>query len=762
MRIACSVLFAILSVVMAVCAALANRSHKPIKKDVVFLLLGFIPPILGNMIIIASSSRLVAVIGYYIYIIGMDIVVLALFKFSFNYCNLMWKRGQIKILICIIYVIDVVQTLLNILFHHAFKTKETMVDGFSYHDLTPNIGLVYHRIMCYGLLLAIIIIFAYKTAKASRVYSEKYYTLLISIIITAVLETIFIFSNMTIDISMFALALSGLLIFFFALYYRPMRFLDRMLSYVVSDMNEGMFLFDNSDNCLWINDGAVNLMGAEKDNPGASTELLKDIFGDVISNSGDWAAKRTIETEDGNKYYVINKYSVTDDNDNIIGSMVSVRDNTLEHNARLKELYDATHDKLTGLYTKEYLFSRIKKELRRYADVPYYVIYVDVRNFKIVNDIFGSDFGDYALNTIAKLIGSFEGEHFIYGRLAGDTFGAAVPVDEFDADYIDQILNDFVVRRDSVEHHILIHLGVYEVTDTNIDVSVMFDRAHLALGTIKEDYNRHIAYYDDEMRNKILWNQIVTTELNTAIRSKQMRPYLQPIVDREGKIIGAEALVRWIHPDLGFMSPGDFIPLFEENGRIIDVDRYMWRSVCEILKRWEKEGRDQFISVNISPKDFYFMDVETELNHLVKEYNIDKKKLRIEITESVMMNDADQKMKVIDNLKVEGFIVEMDDFGSGYSSFNLFKDMSVDVLKIDMMFLAKSKDIEKARKIVRHIISMTKDLGIVSLTEGVETENDYKELREMGCDLFQGYYFSKPIPIEDFEKLSGGLSGESD
>ena len=762
MRIACSVLFAILSVVMAVCAALANRSHKPIKKDVVFLLIGFIPPIIGNMLLVASGNRVIATIGYYIYFIGMDLVVIAVFRFGFNYCGLSWKRRYIKVLANFIYVIDVVQYFFNPFFHQAFETKEIMVEGFPYYDLVPHIGQVYHRIVCYGLLLAVIIIFAYKTAKASRIYAEKYYTLLISIIFTAILETVFIFSNMTIDISMFALAISGFLIFFFALYYRPMRFLDRMLSYVVSDMNEGMFLFDNSDNCLWINDGAVSLMGADKENPGASTELLKGIFGDVISNSGDWAAKRTIDTKDGEKYYVINKYSVSDENDKVIGSMVSVRDNTLEHNARLKEIYEATHDKLTGLYTKEYLFSNIKKELRKHPDKTYYVIYVDVRNFKIVNDIFGSDFGDYALNTIAEFIGSYKAEHFICGRLAGDTFGAAVPVDEFDADFIDQRLNDFVVKRDAVEHHILIHLGVYEVTDTSIDVSVMFDRAHLALGTIKEDYNRHIAYYDDEMRNKILWNQIVTTELNTAIRSKQMRPYLQPIVDREGKIIGAEALVRWIHPDLGFMSPGDFIPLFEENGRIIDVDRYMWRSACEILKRWEKEGRDQFVSVNISPKDFYFMDVETELNHLVKEYNIDKKKLRIEITESVMMNDADQKMKVIDNLKAEGFIVEMDDFGSGYSSFNLFKDMSVDVLKIDMMFLAKSKDIEKARKIVRHIISMTKDLGIVSLTEGVETENDYKELREMGCDLFQGYYFSKPIPIEDFEKLPGGLSGESD
>jgi EAL domain-containing protein (putative c-di-GMP-specific phosphodiesterase class I) len=216
--------------------------------------------------------------------------------------------------------------------------------------------------------------------------------------------------------------------------------------------------------------------------------------------------------------------------------------------------------------------------------------------------------------------------------------------------------------------------------------------------------------------------------------------------------MGAEALVRWIHPDEGFLSPGKFIPVFERNGLIAEVDRYMWRCACEILADWKKRGINKFISINISPKDFYFMDVVKEIKDLVAEFDIDPVNLRIEITETVMMTEAADRIKLVDDLRASGFIVEMDDFGSGYSSLNLLKDMPVDVLKIDMQFLKDSERNMRAGMIIKNIINMSEDLGIASLTEGVETAAQFEKLYAMGCKLYQGYYFSKPVPREDFEK----------
>ena len=186
---------------------------------------------------------------------------------------------------------------------------------------------------------------------------------------------------------------------------------------------------------------------------------------------------------------------------------------------------------------------------------------------------------------------------------------------------------------------------------------------------------------------------------------------------------------------------------------IVEVDKHMWRCTCEILSRWQKANSDLFISVNISPKDFYFVDVVGEIKKLVEEFRLEPSKLRIEITETVMMNDAENRMALLDEFRKSGFIVEMDDFGSGYSSLNMLKDMPVDVLKIDMKFLGKTSDKAKAKTIVKNIINLTKELGIVSLTEGVETAEQYEALEEMGCNLFQGYYFAKPMPVYEFEEF---------
>jgi EAL domain-containing protein (putative c-di-GMP-specific phosphodiesterase class I) len=300
----------------------------------------------------------------------------------------------------------------------------------------------------------------------------------------------------------------------------------------------------------------------------------------------------------------------------------------------------------------------------------------------------------------------------------------------------------------------LIHAGIYRVDDRSLKASVMYDRAVLALEGIKDDYHYHTAWYEPYMRENALRNKRIAEELTAAIADGQIRPWLQPIVDREKKIIGAEALARWIHPVEGIRFPGDCIPVLEKNGMIADLDRCIWRQACMILAQWKEEGKDLFLSVNISPRDFYLLDVAGELKSMVREYGVEPSKLRLEITESVMMTDDENRMKILRDMQSCGFLIEMDDFGSGYSSLNLLREMPVDVLKIDMVFLRNTADQERerARTIVEDVISMANHLSITSLTEGVETEYQYSKLREMGCQLYQGFYFAKPMPVEEFEQ----------
>ena len=204
------------------------------------------------------------------------------------------------------------------------------------------------------------------------------------------------------------------------------------------------------------------------------------------------------------------------------------------------------------------------------------------------------------------------------------------------------------------------------------------------------------------------------------------------------------------------MMPRRFIPFFERNGMIAEVDRSMWRCACEILQRWKEMGIPLFLSVNVSPKDFYFMDVGKEIREIVREHQVDPRQLRIEITETVMMSDMENRIRILNELKEEGFLIEMDDFGSGYSSLNMLKDMPIDLIKIDMMFLRQTRDNEKAKTILQNILHLSEELGMISLTEGVETENQYLMLAEKGCHLFQGFYFAKPMPPEEYEKYWQG------
>ena len=281
----------------------------------------------------------------------------------------------------------------------------------------------------------------------------------------------------------------------------------------------------------------------------------------------------------------------------------------------------------------------------------------------------------------------------------------------------------------------------------------MCDKANLASETIKNEYKSNIAYYTERLFESSIEERRIIGEFERAISNNEFEMYLQPQVDSSGNLYGAEALVRWQHPERGLLSPAIFIDVLEKTGFIYKLDRYMWDKAAKKLGEWKKEGKDQYhISVNISTKDFYLVDVYETFVGLVDKYDIDPVNLNIEITETTLMSDFDKNMGIIRLLQNYGFNIEIDDFGSGYSSLNMLKDISADVLKIDMGFLRASENEAKGLDILESIITLAGKLGMKVIIEGVETKKQLYMLVEMGCDMYQGYYFSKPIPVDEFEK----------
>ena len=373
----------------------------------------------------------------------------------------------------------------------------------------------------------------------------------------------------------------------------------------------------------------------------------------------------------------------------------------------------------------------------------------------MINDLFGIEKGNEVLKMQADIFKEQCSEGVIHGRIGGDKFAMCVPKPQFLEQNFMNMVQTMRHAFDNDIYHLYMYIGVYEITDRDEDVSIMCDKANLAMKTLYENYDKSIAYYSDVILDKTIEEKQLVGDFDEAIAKRQFCMYLQPQMTSEGKMIGAEALVRWQHPKRGLIFPGDFIEIFERTGLIYRLDRFVWELAVEKLAQWQKDGRDDlYISVNISTKDFCYMDVYKTITSLVEKYKIVPSTLKLEITETAIMTGTAGEIEIIEQFRKYGFEVEIDDFGSGYSSLNTLKDMDVDVLKIDMGFLrtTKPEHLERSMTILNMIISLSKMLGLSVITEGVETEEQVVKLSQMGCGIYQGYYFSKPIPVSEFEE----------
>ena len=764
MRILFGILFLAIEIALAACAVLARKSGKRIGKAASVLLFSLIFPLFGNGIIIISDNRIISLIGCYMYYLGLDMSIGALLYYTFEYCRISWLSTLVRNVVYGILLGDMVQLLLNPVFHHAFEINPVQVDGYAYYKMTPLLGQQFHRVVDYTILAGIIVIFVIRVIRTPRLQKERYWIILVTLIVVTLWETSYIFSGSPIDRSMIGFGVFGLMIFYFSLHYRSMRLLDRMLSGVVSEKLQPMYVFDDRQNCIWMNRNGRDFLGLKEGETEKAGAALEAKFGSRHPGEDEWKDSVTLTVDGEPRYLELAKVPQQDRYGTMNGFYIYVRDLTDERRAMEQKLFDARHDRLTGVFNRDYLYERTKELLDQNPDEKYLIITAEITDLKVINDLYGNTFGDRALKYAADWLRG--NEHIskggVYGRLGGDSFGVCIPEKDFQLERMENALSNLVVPEGETKYRMLIHAGIYRVKDKSLEVSLMYDRAVLALEGIKDDYHYHTAWYDPSMRYSVVINKQISEELAAAIGEGQIRPWLQPIMNREGKAVGAEALVRWIHPEEGIRSPGAFIPVLEKNGMIADLDRCIWRQACEILARWKDEGKDLFLSVNISPRDFYLLDVAGELKSLVREYGVEPEKLRLEITESVMMADDENRMEILRDLQSCGFLIEMDDFGSGYSSLNLLREMPVDVLKIDMVFLRNTADRERerARTIVKDVIAMADHLGITSLTEGVETECQYKRLLEMGCQLYQGFWFAKPMPAEEFERLYASGPGK--
>lgn len=431
-----------------------------------------------------------------------------------------------------------------------------------------------------------------------------------------------------------------------------------------------------------------------------------------------------------------------------------------EHEEKLREILD--HDPLTGILSMTGFRKRVEELLQAHPDTPYFISYNNIRDFKFINDSLGREAGDELLKFWAKKSLENMTDEETIGRIGADHFAvlrhiAGEEQMKSDEQNVFEPLQNFFVNQGK-ENRVQICSGIYVLTPKDfrqIDVDHMLDLAHVAEKRARDSRKNDYEFYNPEQWEKGKQIADVINYLPSAIQSGDIQVWYQPQVRFDtGEIIGAEALCRWDHSKLGWLHPSDFITTLEESGHIYELDTFVWDKVCQDLQRWNEQGHHRAVSVNVSRDDIREdRDFSGHFCNLIKNYGLTPDQLRIEITETAYVEKPDLLISTTEKLRSYGFQVEMDDFGSGYSSLHMLKEVPVDRIKLDLHFLTESGDSEKCRIIVSCMIQMVHLLGLELITEGVETIEQARFLHSKGSEEMQGFYFYKPMPVDEFEKL---------
>lgn len=418
-------------------------------------------------------------------------------------------------------------------------------------------------------------------------------------------------------------------------------------------------------------------------------------------------------------------------------------------------------DSLTGVLNRKSFFETVTAMVKQEKPGYYILSSFDIENFKVINDQYGIKTGDEVLKGISSLLSeAMEKLGGVCCRYMADKFGVLYPAEYRNSKQLSD-LHKKVIESERLGRKIRIRIGRYLVDDTEVPVSAMYDRATLAEESIRGRYDAYIAEYSESMRVKLLNEQKIVNDMSAALKNGEFQPWLQPQYNHAtGAVIGAEALVRW-NKGGKFISPAEFVPIFERNGFIYEMDQYIWEQICILLRRWLDEEKNPLpVSINISRRDLFHQHFIPTLTGIVKKYNIPYSLIRLEVTESAFAEASGQIVAKVGELISLGFIVEIDDFGSGYSSLNTLKDVPAAILKLDMKFFENTANQQRGGNIIESVVRMAKWLGMAVIAEGVEEKEQADYLKSIGCYYIQGYYYAKPMPVAEYEKLLNGAKKE--
>ena len=741
------------AILIAYCANGSFKKHDKIGKSVciyellafacaiVFFIFTFVP---GHTVTVLAKGLTMAL---------FDWMLIALMLYTQYYTGAVKSFKSVQAASMIFAVLDTYMLIENTWTNKIFDIESIKAEHINVVFNNDSLWYKLHFMFTYAFAIMIIFTYLFMFIRSSRIYRKAYGAIAAVIIIGVSFDIATIGSDTIYDLSMIIYGVMSVLIYYLTYRYVPNELIENMLSLVVSDMNNGIICYDKKGRCIYYND-LVETIYHHGDNMSDYERKYSRWIEKIGDDRRDSMTFQTDIELNGQKHYFEIAYKrIYDERKRFICDYFVYNDRTQMYESWEQEKYKASHDSLTGLLNRDQFYEDVHDMVNRHHDTTFYLICSNIKDFKFINEIFGMEKGNQVLIKQAKLMASNTSERTICARLMNDRFALCMPREEFDENRVADSIRELQHEFSGNSFHLHTYMGVYEIRDRDEAVRIMVDKANIAADTIKNDFDCCVAYYDGHLLEISIEQRRLLGEFEPALQKDEFAMYLQPQVNCDGVAKGAEALVRWVHPSRGILTPYAFIDILENAGLIYKLDLYIWEKAAQKLAEWKEKGYGSYhISVNISTKDFYIIDIYETFTGLISKYDIPASKLHLEITETTLMTDFEKNMNIIHKLQDAGFRVEIDDFGSGYSSLNMLKDISADVLKIDMGFLRESENEVKGQDILESIITLASKIGMDVITEGVETKKQLDMLTMMGCHEFQGYYFSKPVPVSEFEE----------
>lgn len=670
------------------------------------------------------------------------------FSFNHAFTNTTKKLGFIKEFYFILCFIDSVLLLANARVNVIFDLVPAHTNaGFFYWGIKYTSKFGFHKLVCAILSFSSLALLISSIVKAPSYNKVKYVTILTSESLVLIANYIFNSLDLPLNISLLMLVASSIFIANYVNKDFSAPVLIGPLSAITESINDVIFCYDSSENLIYANSAAKNVFKKSNDN---LENFAKEFRQNFLKNR---PSELSLKLDNGEERYYITEYKDFFISNSNIGSYLRLQDKTKETLESRRKNYIATHDLLTGLFNRSGFFKKMQEALYQNTFKNPILICTNIKDFKLINTIYSEQVGDSVLQNQTEVMKRLPGhKKSIIGRIADDKFAILMEKQDFDKDIFEEVFNEVSCIIEKTLYNIQIVAGIYEIYDKKDTIQSIYDKAKISLDAIKDSDNQVFSFYNPSMMEKMLKEKDIVNDFEKSLNEKQFSIQLQPVIDKEGNVLGAESVVRWNNPKYEDLTPSSFLDVLERTSLIYKLDVYVWELVAKKLHEWKKRGfADRFISVNVSSKDKFFIDIIKTFSELIKKYDISPQNFKVEIRETAMLENPEKTIAIFSQLKKLGIKVYIDNFGTGFSSLNVLKDFIADGIKMDTSFLSESKVSGKNKIILQTMISMSSNLGMEFIAKGVESENQMLALSKMDCKLFQGFYFSKPLPVKTYE-----------